>query len=193
MFNKEHFHLRCLERSDMDLIYYWRNSEQVRKYMFNDQLISHDEHKSWFEKTLHNTSIYRVYEYNKRPVGLVYFNDLDSKNNMCTWGFYLGEEDIPSGIGSVMGFMALKMIFEEYGFRKLCSQAFANNIRSIYYHKKLGFSVEGTLRKHILRNDKYEDIILLAYFKEQWYQEKQQLSEKIFKKLGVTHADDSNR
>ena len=39
--------LRPVEASDQDRILAWRNSTDVRAYMYTDHLISPDEHSRW--------------------------------------------------------------------------------------------------------------------------------------------------
>ncbi len=52
----------------------------------------------------------------------------------------------------------------------------------IKLHKKFGFVEEGHFTKYILKNGKYEDVIFLASFKEQWLKLKDQLERLCFVK-----------
>ena len=144
-------------------------------------MISPEEHKAWFEKLKgQKTATYMVFEFHAKPVGLIYFTDIDLKNSKCRWGFYLGQEDLPRGTGTAMGFLGIEYVFEKLGIRKLCGEAFAFNRASIEFHKKLGFDQEGTFVKHILRNDIFEDVILLALFNQSWQEKKQTLEKIVF-------------
>jgi RimJ/RimL family protein N-acetyltransferase len=59
-------------------------------------------------------------------------------------------------------------------------EAFVFNQASIAFHEKLGFSREGHFRRHVLKNDNYEDIFAFALFTEQWTMLKPELERKIF-------------
>lgn len=152
-----------------ELVYHWRNSDHVRKYMFNDYLFTLDDHNLWFDVVQNsNDIIVKILLYTEQPIGFVNFTNIDKANNKCFWGFYIGEQRAPKGSGQIMAFLSLNYIFKELCLRKLCSEILDFNIRGIHYHKKLGFVEEGRLKEHISRNDGYVDVILMALFKENW-------------------------
>lgn len=146
----------------------WRNSDRVRLSMFSTHVITEEEHRNWYYNLNHNTCRYLIFEYLQRPVGLVNFTEIDRNNNRCNWGFYLGETDVPSGTGMLMGYLSMEYVFTILNIRKLCSQVLGNNETSIKYHNKLGFKEEGRLLKHVFHDGVYVDVILLALFKDDW-------------------------
>jgi len=176
--NPEDYQLRSIEESDLEQVLEWRNSERVRSNMYTDYIISLEEHRAWFLKIRNSSSTcYYVCEYDKQPIGVIYFTNIDKKNQKSYWGFYLGDENAPIGSGYIMGFTALKYAFEVLDFRKLCSEVFEFNIKSIKLHNKLGFQQEGYFVKHILKKDRHEDVIALALFKDNWLNIKDNLYE----------------
>ncbi len=177
----EEFKLRPIERDDLAKVLTWRNSEHVRSCMFNDHIISPEEHQAWFERSRQaEFPPVLVFEFRGKPAGMVNFTQIDRLNNRCYWGFYLGETGLPHGCGTIMGFLALSYIFEQQRFRKLCGEAFAFNEKSVSYHKRLGFVQEGHFVKHVLKNGSYEDIISFAMFREDWLKNKTCLASKLF-------------
>src|SRR5258706_10234550 len=105
--------LRPVQESDLDLILRWRNSKRISSQMYTDHIINQDEHRAWFANLKTQAwPLYLVFEWKQQPVGLVYFTDFDQTQNKCLWGFYLGEESTPPGVGSAMGFLGLEYIFE---------------------------------------------------------------------------------
>jgi hypothetical protein len=51
--------------------------------------------------------------YQQRPAGLVcFYRDCDRYNKRCSWGFYLGEFDVPSGTGLLMGYLSMEYVFK---------------------------------------------------------------------------------
>lgn len=164
---REDFRIRSLEERDLEKVLEWRNSERIRANMYTDQFISSQEHREWFARVSKDTnSEYHIFEYSGNPIGLFYVVQIDRNNTKCFWGFYIGEEDVPSGAGSVLEYFALDYIFKQLGIRKLCCEVFAFNTSVIKLHKKFGFKEEGHYLKHVLKNDIYEDVIALALFKE---------------------------
>lgn len=180
---REELNLRPIEEHDLDTVLNWRNTERVRSYMYTEHIITPEEHRSWFERTRQaDFPSTLIFEYNGTPIGLKSFSQIDRHNNRCTWGFYLGETELPRGCGTAMGFMALEYIFEQQKFRKLCAEAFAFNDGSLKYHARLGFSQEGRFVKHVFKNGCYEDIISFAIFHDEWLVVKEALATKIFDK-----------
>jgi UDP-4-amino-4,6-dideoxy-N-acetyl-beta-L-altrosamine N-acetyltransferase len=181
MFNKQEFNLRLVNSSDEEIIFHWRNQERIRRNMYTDNLISQEEHHQWFCKTLKDSSkVYLICELKNTSIGLVYFTSIDQKNSKCDWGFYLGEEECVRGSGFVMEFMALNHVFDEIKIRKLCCEVFVFNTPVIKQHKRFGFEEEGVLKKHILKNDQYHDVVKLALFKEKWEECKDNIDKKYF-------------
>lgn len=169
MQRREDYHLRPIQEKDLEMVLDWRNSDRIHANMFTDHKITQNEHRNWFENLKEQqTNIYLIFEFQQRPVGLVYFTNIDRNNNTCSWGFYLGEKDLPKGTGTLLGIIGIEYAFDKLNIRKLCAKVFAFNETSIYLHKKLGFVEEGKFSKHILKNKCYEDIVFFALFKEDW-------------------------
>jgi UDP-4-amino-4,6-dideoxy-N-acetyl-beta-L-altrosamine N-acetyltransferase len=183
---REEFNLRPIEERDLDMVLSWRNSDRVRSYMYTDHFITLEEHRAWFARTRaaeFPTTL--IFEFRGMPTGLKSFSQIDTYNNRCYWGFYLGESELPRGCGTAMGFLALEYIFELHNFRKVCAEAFAFNEGSIKYHTRLGFTEEGRFIKHVIKNDHYEDIISFAVFRDSWLANKSALTAKVFCEEGA--------
>lgn len=183
MSQHEDYRLRTMEEADLEKVLEWRNSERVRANMYTDHIITMDEHRAWFERIKQDQRvIYKIFEFQGRPVGVVNFTDVDQYNNKCHWGFYLGATDVPRGSGAAMEFLALEHVFERMNIRKLCCEIFAFNSNVIKLHKKFGFVEEGCFTKHIVKNGKYENVIFMACFKEEWLNLKDKLGRLCFGK-----------
>lgn len=164
--------LRKLEKSDLNRILVWRNSDRIRVTMFTDHVITPEEHRKWFEDMDNSDKVYFIFELDCIPVGLSNFTEIDWLNNRCFWGFYIGETEVPRGTGLLMGYLSMEYAFEQFKIRKVCSHVLAGNKVSLNYHKKLGFSEEGLFKQHIKKNDRYEDVIYLALFNDDWLKNK---------------------
>lgn len=173
--------LRPLAESDRERTLLWRNSERVRVNMYNDHIISPEEHSAWFQSALSDENAnYLIAEYLCQPVGFVSFTQINRKHDRCSWAFYLGETEVPKGTGSAMEFLALTHAFEVLKIRKLCCEVFVFNSGVIKLHEKFGFVHEGRFTAHYLKNGQYEDIVCLARFGADWANEKQNLKSRCF-------------
>ena len=182
MANPQDYQLRPIQESDLEIVLEWRNSERVRSNMYTDHIISLDEHKSWFLHIENDESVsYHICEYNYKSIGVIYFTNIDRPNKKSYWGFYLGDINVPMGSGSIMGFIALSYAFKSLDIRKLCSEVFSFNKKAINFHEKLGFQQEGYFVKHILKQGKYEDVVALTLFKDDWLSRNSDLYDLVFR------------
>lgn len=183
MLNYGSFSIRTIIPNDKDLILQWRNLERVRCNMYNDHVISQEEHDAWFDRALVDTfSSYLIFLHEEMPIGFISYTNINKLHNRCYWAFYLGETEVPRGAGSAMEFFALDYAFFTLKIRKLCCEVFIFNHGVIKLHDKFGFAHEGKLVEHCAKNGKYEDIVCLAKFGIGWVDEREQLKNRIFGK-----------
>ena len=164
----------------LQLIYNWRNQQFIRELMFNSDILEWENHAKWFRGVLKDEQKYvKILYYNDVPYGLANFQMTDSLSNVGEWGFYIGEQKAPKGMGTVLAYKMLEFLFEQLNIRKVCAQVIDYNEVSLHFHKKIGFSNEGMLRKHIIKNGKYYDIYIFSIFKDEWLNKKNEL-ENLF-------------
>lgn len=176
----ERARLEDMNSSHLEMVLNWRNQEHIRSVMFHDQIISLEEHRKWFDRVKEDQrTIVKIFYLDNVPLGVVNFTNIDFKNGKCSWGFYVGDQNAPKGSGTLMGYLALNFIFEELNIRKLCAEIIRFNERSIRYHQRLGFRKEGVLREHILKNNQYADVILMALFNKEWKEQKSKIQHMI--------------
>ncbi|HEY9857801.1 MAG TPA: UDP-4-amino-4,6-dideoxy-N-acetyl-beta-L-altrosamine N-acetyltransferase [Stenomitos sp.] len=165
----ERYLLRPMADSDLERVLAWRNSERIRTCMFTDQPIALEAHRAWWDRAKSNPQAeHLVFERDGLPLGVVNVTQIDRHHGRCSWGFYIGEAEAPRGSGTVMGILALDHIFHRLGVRKLCAEVLGSNAASLGYHLKLGFKQEGRLVRHVLKGDRYEDVVLFAHFAADW-------------------------
>lgn len=161
--------LRPIAGEDLEKVLEWRNSSRIRSVMFNDHIITMEAHLEWFKRiSSDNSALCFIFEAGGRPVGVVNFTNIDRRNSRCHWGFYIGDKAAPRGSGTMMGYLAVEYVFEALKIRKLCGEILESNAQSVKFHKKLGFVEEGLLKRHVLKNGIYEDVLIMALFYEEW-------------------------
>lgn len=184
------YKLENLAQQDLQLVWQWRNADHIRPFMNQDDFIPLEEHYRWFESLEKDArKLVKLCFYKDKPMGLVNFTQIDSKNQTCEWGFYRGDTACPRGSGKVMGILALDYIFKEQSMRKVGAQILDFNWKSRSYHRKLGFAEEGRLVKQIRKNNKYVDVMLMGLFKEQWEKQSEFLKEEV----GGTNEGNNDR
>jgi len=135
---------RLINEADSLLLLTWRNSDHVRIYMKNSDLITLEIHQQWFQKIITSEAdLYFVYEQNKTPLGVVYFNNIDRNNTAAEWGFYLGKQNLPKGTGTKMLNNAILLATNKIKLSRIYATVLSTNNKSLHMHLKLGFKQEG--------------------------------------------------
>jgi len=170
------YRLRVFHESDLKQVLKWRNSERIRQCMYSDHVISWEEHVNWFHRLQKDPAAeFLIFEFQTRPAGVVSFSNINSTHKRCSWGFYLGETDLPKGSGVALGYLGLHYGFEKIGCRKICGEVLASNEASVRFHRKLGFVQEGRFEKHVYKHGQFEDVLSFACFYEDWVKNKEMI------------------
>ena len=173
--------LRKITHDDSERILVWRNSPEIRRYMFTNHEISESEHSSWFEKMMGDTSSqYFIFEMNDTPMGVCALTDLNLKQGTTFWAAYQSPDARP-GTGALMEFDLLEYVFNDLGLRKICGEVLALNKNVISLHKSFGFVTEGIFIKQHFDGHDYIDVHRFALFSQQW----PEISKKYAKLLKI--------
>ena len=148
----------------------WRNREDITKYMYSNHYISEEEHRNWYEgiKVKKDTKFWIIY-YQALPVGIVNLSDIDFKNRITNWGFYIGDEKYRGmGLSKIILYHLMTYVFEKMEFHKMHTTVLGNNSIAKNLYEKMGFKQEGLLKKHLLRDEGYIDVFIMSILDEEW-------------------------
>jgi UDP-4-amino-4,6-dideoxy-N-acetyl-beta-L-altrosamine N-acetyltransferase len=165
--------LRKLTEVDLPTVLVWRNSPKVRNGMYSNHKIGEVEHREWFAKMVRDPQqLWYVHQCeNNKPNGILYFTLYQPENKSAFWGFYTSPDALP-GTGIKLGFDALNEAFHVLGIHKLNAEVLITNERSLHFHEKMGFSVEGRFRDYHFNGKKFIDVIRLGILKSEWSKNK---------------------
>jgi len=104
----------------------------------------------------------------KKHIGNVKLDFHDEKANVSELGLLIGDKDY---WGKGIGYEACKLAIN-YGFgvmklRKIYLAVYESNPNAKKLYEKLGFHLEGNLRKHVYANGAYQDKYLMGIFEEE--------------------------
>lgn len=153
---------------DLDMILSWRNEPTVRRRMYTQHEISHEEHLRWWDaKKASPRDEYLIYLDRGKPTGFISFSEISRDWGTASWAFYAAP-GAPKGTGSHMELIALDRCFGEMQLRKLCCEVLSSNPAVLSLHLKHGFVQEGLRRDHVKTADGFDSIHQLAIFAEDW-------------------------
>ena len=160
-----------LTEQENELVLKWRNSDVVRKNMITQKKITKNEHKR-FINNLNNRedNFYWLFFKKKKPYGGVDILDVSFRNKHCSWGFYLNPIMIRSGIGLLLEYFMVKMVFDILGFHCLRCETLDTKKSVIKIHEFFGFKKEGLLRDFVWDSGtkRWEDILVMSILREEW-------------------------
>ena len=103
-----------------------------------------------------------------RPVGSVYFRDIDHDNKKAEYGIFIGEADAAGrGIGSETARLAADYARDVLKLHKLMLRVFADNVGAVKSYQNAGFVQEACLKDEFLQNGVYRDMLLMAILFEE--------------------------
>ena len=173
--------LRPLENTDADRILAWRNSPDVRAYMYTDHIISPEEHTRWFAGIEGDeTRAYWIIEMDGRPVGLANLADIDQLNQRCAWAYYLADPAVRGlGLGSYVEYWVLEYVFEGRRLAKLWCEVLAGNEAVWKLHETFGFTVEARYRAHVIKGGEPQDVLGLGMLAADWRARRPAMAERL--------------
>lgn len=145
----------------------WRNTEQVRRYMYSSHRIAEHEHQAWFRSLCDDANRHAmIFELDGVPSGFVNFGSV-VPGRVANWGFYAAPA-APRGTGRMLGRSALSYAFADLKLHKVCGEALDFNEASRRLHLSLGFRQEGVLIQQHFDGVKYHDVIRFGIIAAEW-------------------------
>ncbi len=164
--------LRPITIEDTKDIVRWRNSEEVRKYFLDRSDITEQSHNNWLKNKVFTGEVAQfviTLSSSGDSLGTTFIKDLDFTSKKGEFGIFIGETDQR---GKGVGFEATRLIteygFDVLGLNKVYLRVIANNHRAVATYKRVGYSIDGTLRKEVYDNGKYEDVVIMSMLKSEF-------------------------
>jgi UDP-4-amino-4,6-dideoxy-N-acetyl-beta-L-altrosamine N-acetyltransferase len=173
--------MRRLEDEDRDRILAWRNSPDVRAYMYTDHVIAPEEHAAWFAGIEGDESRrYWIITSDDVPVGLANLYDIDRRHQRCAWAYYLADPSVRGlGLGSYVEYWMLEFVFEGLKFAKLWCEVLASNEPVWKLHETFGFTIEARFRGHVLKGAERVDVLGLGMLAADWREKKSAMEQRL--------------
>lgn len=112
-----------------------------------------------------------------KHIGNIKLDFYDKDANLYELGIMIGDKNYwNKGIGYEACFLMLNYAFDTLNVRKVWLAVYENNPHAKKLYEKLGFVLEGCLRKHICVKGVYYDKYLMGIFREEWEQKRKELS-----------------
>ena len=166
---KDNLQLRTLEKEDLEFLYKMRTNPDVMDYWFEEPYTTMGKmiksYEAGQDSDLHRHFI--LYHLNEK-VGYIALFDIDSRHRNAEFAIMID----PSQQGKGYATDAIRLIIE-YGFNKMnLHKLFLYvdkvNEKAVHIYRKVGFQIEGELKKHFFVNGSYHNALFMSLFQEDY-------------------------
>ncbi len=168
--NGEKVSLRPISREDTPLIVAWRNTPSVFRHFIFRQPFTAQLHENWLKTKVDTGKViqYIITEKNGRPVGSVYFRDVDRENDSAEYGIFIGEEDaLGRGLGTETARLFTRFGLDVLKLHRISLRVLGSNDIARRSYEKAGFVTEGIFRDMVKLDGEYMDVVFMALLGEE--------------------------
>lgn len=166
--------LRAIVRSDLELLRRFVNDPEVMRFSNVFHPVSDVEQANWFESiTLATDAVWfgveRVDKGDAKLVGTCCLVGVDWVSRLAEFRIRLGDRSAwGCGLGTEASRILLCYGFGDLNLERIWLRLFASNTRALRMYTKLGFQVEGRLRRAAFINGTFDDVILMGLLRTEW-------------------------
>lgn len=158
--------LRPITDADTDHIVAWRNTPSVMQNFIFRQTFTPEMHRNWLVTKVATGQVVQYIIEDKadgRPVGSVYYRDIDPANHSAEYGIFIGEENARGkGFGTETARLFTEFGFTVLGLHRISLRLLAENLPARRSYEKAGFAEEGLFRDMVLLDGRYRDVVFMA-------------------------------
>lgn len=167
--------LRAIEKEDLETLRNIMNDPEVERLLGGWALpVSKYEQQLWYENSIKNKETLRWAIDTKEDgvIGMTGLWNIDWKYRTAFNGIKIGNDRFRGkGYGTDTVMAVMKYAFEELQLKRLDGDIIEYNEPSKkLYCGKCGWKEEGIRRKHIFKNNKYYDRILVGILDEEYFE-----------------------
>lgn len=108
-----------------------------------------------------------ILKFKKELIGAIGLN-IDKSNNKAELGYWIGKNYWNKGFCTEAAKAVLDYGFEQLNLNKIKASHFAGNPASGKVMCKIGMKKEGYRKEHVIKLDKYVDLVSYAILKREW-------------------------
>jgi RimJ/RimL family protein N-acetyltransferase len=159
--------LRKVSIEDANDIYLWRTSESG-KHLRHPENYNVDSQIDWIKSRKETEINYIIYSKDTdKKVGTIGIYDVNINDKIANVGRLLLSEEylkksVPYGLEAML--ILYSYVFREMNFFKITGDILGTNIDMFKLQKYLGMFQEGYLTKHVVINNKREDLYIMSIF-----------------------------
>ncbi len=166
----KNIYLRPVLKSDFPEMLIWMNDKEVLLGLTMFEPMSEKKEMEWIENGTPggNTITLAIVLKDGTLIGTVGFHAINWKNRTGVSGCCIRKEYWGKGYGPEAKMLMLRYAFYDLNLRKIISEVYGSNQRSIRMQEKCGGVLEGILKEHIYIDGQYVDQFVFGFFKKDY-------------------------
>ena len=167
--------LRAVEPSDAEAFFTWNQDSEMGRNL--DQVwvpTSRESVNRWVEeeaikKPEDDAFRWVIEDGDGEFVGSIDTHHCDRRTGTFQYGVAVRKEHQCKGYASEAILMVLRYFFEELRYQKVTVHAHSDNVPSARLHERLGFQLEGRLRRTVFTRGQYSDDLVFGMTIEEFH------------------------
>ena len=162
--------LRDVNDGDVERLFAWRLDREVDRWMNGPAPTDVAVYRAWLDEFRSDPDRTGwIILHRGEAVGFLTLRGLIEPNQAAQWGWYVGEASARGrGVGRGAQALGLDRAFLDFGLQKVWSEVLADNDAALKAQAAAGFRREGYLRRHVFKDGKFHDVVLLSILAEEW-------------------------
>jgi RimJ/RimL family protein N-acetyltransferase len=157
------------KEKDLEKVLVWINDQEIIRFMNARFPSTRLEEEEWLRKIKENDVHLAIETKKGLLIGGIGLHQIDFLSGKAEVGIMIGDKNYQSkGFGFDAEMILLNYGFNQLNLGKISHPAFLLNYRSVALAKKCGGIKEGILRRHVFKNGKYLDMVIISIFKNRW-------------------------
>lgn len=150
--------LKELELDDLPYRVTLLNNTSIAPYINTNEYFSLEKTELWFLSIKDNISRKDfVFIYEQHTVGMGGLTNISIHDQNCELYMYMDPEFQGKGLGYLAGLELCQYAFNILNLKKVFLYTFSQNIRANTLYEKMGFKLEGVLRKQTFKDEVFQD------------------------------------
>lgn len=163
--------IRLLEKRDLESARHLHNEYSTLNMLTDPFHVSQEEQLVWFENLSKNRQSRRYVICSKESdefYGVIRLDRIDMINRNAEVGADIHPKYRKRGIATEAYVGFIDYLFNVLGLHRLQLVTRVSNHPAISLYQKIGFRIEGTLKDAILRENQFQDLLLMSLVATEW-------------------------
>lgn len=172
-------YFRTFEEEDAELIYQWRNEDDLKKLTTGmNRCVSREEASDWVKARIRHNP-YQVYwaicaKDTGKMIGYACLTDIHYINSSANLsGILIGDKKYQDGTAWIETYLFIyEYVFERLNLNRVFGHAIVDHKMTIAMRKAVFSTTEGVMRQAAFKNGRYYDVSIASLLKDEYFAHK---------------------